>query len=133
MACVCVCVLHGDATERGGPTQQRMQFQAASATSHDITGTPRRTLLSYRLVTSVLHAVLRCAVLQQERIKALIEERKKLLEGGSGADGGSSSHANSGAHQHSARSTLLATCGSQHTAGSWQAGRVQCCRTFCLR
>jgi hypothetical protein len=32
----------------------------------------------------------------QERIKALVEERKKLLEGGSGAEGGSSSQGNSG-------------------------------------
>jgi hypothetical protein len=37
----------------------------------------------------------------QERIKALIEERKKLLEGG-GAEGGSGGHSNSGTHMQPA-------------------------------
>lgn len=43
------------------------------------------------------HAVLCHAMCTQERIKALVEERKKLLEGGSGSEGSSSQqHGGSG-------------------------------------
>lgn len=50
------------------------------------------------LIAAILLAVL------QERIKALIDERKKLLEGG-GAEGGSSSQSHGGKHPTYAPST----------------------------
>lgn len=49
------------------------------------------------LMMLCMHARFSHPLFLQERIKALIEERKELLEGG-GAEAGSGSHSNSGTH-----------------------------------
>ena len=54
------------------------------------------------LMCCAVHGV----VYVQERIKALVEERKRLLEGGGGSEGGSS-----GQHATSGKATWTKDCG----------------------